>query len=140
MSKLHADQTVLGVDKVRHGFDAGDLVVRPQAGAVGADAAVGLDSRGFDEDQGRSFQRVVAQGADVVGSKGADSRSGFRRGVLAHGGDDGSVAEGSAADLEGGEEGGDFLVGIDGAVCWCTRGDGVARDKVGNARDWLVVG
>ena len=55
----------------------------------------------------------------MVRGQGADVRSRFGGGVLAHWGNDGSVAEGCAADLEGGEEGGDFLVGIVGVVRWC---------------------
>ena len=81
----------------------------------------------------------MAQGADVVGGQGADVGSGFGGGVLAHWGDDGSVAEGCAADLKGGEEGWD-LFGRVIVGCWCAWGDGVLGDEVGEAWDWLVVG
>jgi hypothetical protein len=40
----------LGMNVISHGFNARDLVIRPQAGTVGADATIGLNSGGFDED------------------------------------------------------------------------------------------
>jgi hypothetical protein len=81
----------------------------------------------------------VAQGADVVRGKGANVRSRFGGGVLAHWGDNCSVAEGCAADLEGVEEGWD-LFGLVIVDCWCARRVGVLGDEVGESWDGLVVG
>lgn len=74
----------------------------------------------------------------MVGSQGADVWPGFGGAVLAHWGDDGSVAESCAADLEGREESWNFLVIV--LVDWSAGRCCMLGDEVGQAWDWLVVG
>lgn len=110
MRQLNPTQRALRVHELGHAPHAHDLLlVLPQAGTVGGDAAARLDGRGFDENQGGAFESVVAEGGDMVGCQGARVRAGRGGAVLAHRGDDDSVAEGGAADGEWGEEGGNAV-------------------------------
>ena len=87
------------MNEIRYGFHASDLIVRPETRAVRADATIGLDTGGFDENESGALESVVAQRADVVGSQGTDVGSGFRSAVLAHWRNNSPVAERSAANI-----------------------------------------
>lgn len=72
MRKLDSAERALGLDEVGDAAKGGDLCVRPEAGAVWGDAAIGRDAGRFGEDERGAFEGVVAQGGDVVVCEGAD--------------------------------------------------------------------
>lgn len=99
MGDLDAGHGACGLDGGGDPGKARDVIVAPQAKAIGADAAIGRNTGGLDNHQ----TRTAARKAGIMGKMPIRHEAVFRA-VLAHGRHRDAVAQGNILQAEGGEK------------------------------------
>lgn len=101
VAQLDASLGSLAVYELDDALQRGDMLVGPQPGVLGADAAASLDGSGLDYGEGGAGLGELAEVDEMVVREDAVLGA-----VLAHGRDDEAVVQCRAPDLQGLEESG----------------------------------